>query len=243
MNEQTPLEPQQTTFDAGLDQAGETPDAPIDPLAGDFVEQQQFERAAGSAGRPKLNRSTLILVGVFLAGAGAVAFLAMRGGPKEATASDKDLELKVEQFIARDTAKKVAGTTKTKADDLADTRKVVDEFYNFASRRQVPLDNLKSNPFVFGDGEEESTPAEDNTRAAKRAAAEAAAKRKKALAAELAKLTLQSVMGGRRGNTAIINNNFVAINDSLGSFVVKSISGRSVELAAGETTFTLSLKD
>jgi len=199
----------------------------------DFAEQQDFQQAAGATpGGPRFNRTTFALAGLFLAGIAVIAYMSLRDGPKQVSADEKAVQKKVEGFIAKREESPEAG------ESAQNTQDVVEAFHHYESRRQVPLDDLKSNPFVFGHPEEDAGGSANRLSAEEKAAAE----RREALTKELARFKLQSVMIGPRGGTAIINNNFLIEGQTLGSFTVGKIHRRSVNLTADEMAFTLQLE-
>jgi hypothetical protein len=174
-----------------------------------------------------MSRSTWAMIGVFIAGVALVGLFSLRGGPARANATDRDTEQKVEQFIAQ--TKQQAATVQ----NFQDTKKVVDDFYNYASRHQVPVDDLKSNPFVFG----------KPTVAAAGSSEGMTPRRMAELQRVCASYRLQSILMGARGGTAIIDNNFVAVGHHIGPFTVKAIYPKSVDLASEGTIFTLRLQE
>ncbi len=201
---------------------------------GDFAEQRDFEQdAGGPLARPRFNRTTFALIGLFAAGIATVAFMSLRGGPKQASADDKAVEEKVESFITKRQRASEAEQSP------ANTKDVVEAFSHYESRRQVPTEDLQSNPFVFGTPE----PRDQATTPSSSAQEKAAAKRRAELTKELGRLKLQSVMRGQRGSTAIINNNFLIEGQTIGSFTLRKISPRSVELVADDIDFMLHLEE
>jgi hypothetical protein len=173
-----------------------------------------------------VSKSTWAMIGVFIVGVAFVALFSLRGGPAKASATDRDTEMKVEQFIAQ------TQQQTTMVQNFQDTKKVVDDFYNYASRHQVPVDDLKSNPFVFGKTQAAATATEGMT-----------PRRMAELQRICASYRLQSILMGARGGTAIIDNNFVAVGHRIGPFTVQAIYPKSVDLACEGTIFTLRLQE
>lgn len=207
-----------------------------DPFATDsgadaFAEQREFERRTASQWqRLKLGRTNLLLAGLFAAGIGALYLLSLRGGPRQASAHDVAVEQEVTEFIER-------ASTPEGQEQASQTRRIVEEFYNYAARVQVPLRELRANPFAFRapaapDGPERQT--EDAAEAQRRQQVEAARR-------ELATLRLQSILMGSGGGTAIVNNTFVRAGERIGSFTVTAVDARTVTLEAQGETFTLEM--
>ncbi|NQU75893.1 MAG: hypothetical protein HQ546_06225 [Planctomycetes bacterium] len=215
-----------------------TADAPAENIPtteNDFGPPEDFGVVGigeSAAGRPRANKATMALIGLLIAGAAAVAILSVRSGPISASASDQAAEKKVDTYIAG--SPQIAETAK----NFQNTKKVVDKFYHYASRHQVPVDELNTNPFVFGDKDADADPSDDASDQTGEAT-RLAGKRRAELRAEFAKLKLQSVMMGPRGGTAIINGNFVAEGHVIGSFTVAKILPRQVRLIGSGLNFTL----
>ncbi len=201
----------------------------------DFNAASQSDGLSMSEARPspwrKLNltRGNLVLVASFALGAAALYLLSLRGGPAEAQASNVAIEQQVETFIAQQQAQPTDQAAK-------ETRRIVDAFYSYATRIQVPIEQLHANPFIFqssGSGTQAPPPTE----------AEMVRQRELAAAtAEFDQLRLQSVMMGPRGGTAIINNDFLSEGQTVGRFRVDSITARSVQLSWSGQTFVLHME-
>jgi hypothetical protein len=174
-----------------------------------------------------MGKSTWAIIGVFIAGAAFVALFSLRGGPSKANATDRDTEKRVDQFLAQN--QKATTTVK----DLKDTKQMVQDFYIYASRHQVPVDDLKSNPFVFG---RPAVTAEGPTGGM-------TPRRLAELQRVCSSYRLQSILMGAREGTAIIDNNFVAVGGKIGPFTVKGIYPKSVDLVCEGTVFTLHLQE
>jgi hypothetical protein len=206
-----------------LEEADFSADGPAEAVTREF--------AGGPADSPRVSKATLGMIGLFLAGAAVVGILSLRGGPSKADAKDQAVETRVETFINQN--QRDGGLAK----DFQETKKVVDAFYNYASRHQVPVEDLKANPFVFDQSKK-------GAGAAKAAdTSKETARRQAELQGELGKLTLQSVMMGARGGTAIVNNNFVAEGHKLGSFTVTKIQPGQVQLTCEGAMFLLRPKE
>lgn len=225
---------QPQNFDETPPPAQDTGADPVDPMVDLHETTQELEELPGQTNRSKVNKATLAMIGLFVAGAAVVGILSMRSGPAPATANDQAAEEQVNSFIARTEGQN------EQLKDFKDTKEVVDRFYNYASSHQVPVDDLKANPFVFGDpkkprgGTVPSPKPNDDMRLA--------ASQRRKLHSEFDKLNLQSIMMSPRGGTAIINNNFVAEGHKVGSFTVTKVHAHSVELSAHGVVFTLRVK-
>lgn len=183
--------------------------------------------------------SQAVVLGVVLLGAGAVLF-GMRQlgmGPKLSLAN-----LKIDYE-----------PVETGADGAARTSKVLKELELVAQPTQIKGEELGRNPFrlvAIAAPTEELTDDSWKRQAETDAAARQAELERKALeaansalTAELARLKLYSIMGGRVP-LARINEETVTIGDTVGGrFVVLNIEGRVVTLEAEGKQFTLSVED
>lgn len=227
-------EPQDVAGQAAQDSSLEVAPPPMTGQDDDFDQGQAFGSVGAPPPKPKVSKTTMGMIGLFIAGVGVVGIMSLRDGPAKASATDKATEQQVEDFLAK------SGPKDDQVKQFQDTKEVVDTFYHYASRHQVPLDDLNSNPFVFGDKKDAAANA---GRAAGNKQAKLAAKRRAELHAEFSKLKLQSVMMGPRGGTAIIDNNFLAKGHKIGSFTVAKIDPNSVELTHGQMTLTLQVRE
>lgn len=224
-------------------------------------------------GEPKgmkaaLTRTNLFLFCIFLVGVGVVAFMAMRKGPQETEASQQEQEQvdqAINKFLARQEAiKKTSptadspsrpapgGSSELKGPEnplsglMADSQEIVQMFYNFTSKSQVPLEDLKTNPFRFGEGsadaasvtEEEAAAA---AAAAKKAEEEARKKRQEEARKDLAQLNLQTILAGPSGSQAMINGNILRVGDEVQKFKIEKIAPRGVTLKRDGETYTLEM--
>lgn len=213
---------------------GQRPDAG-DEAYGDFTEQQAFDpQIVAARSRSKLNRTNLLLIGLFAIGVASVYFLSLRKGPAKASARDQAVEQQVDSFISGSRAASGSGLRSEEG------QRLVEAFYEDITSHQVPLEELKTNPFAFAGSGEPAGPAEETAR---RPTAEELAhlKRKAEVQAEFGKLALQSIMMSPRGGTAIINNNFVSEGQQLGSFKVAKINARDVLLIWEDIPYTLKI--
>src|SRR5687768_1304825 len=94
------------------------------------------------------NQSTLLLFGLILVAAGGFYFMYMRGGPDAATAAAnaeaQQAKQTISQFLEGGDKNMVAMQQM-----LKDTEKVVEQFRQYPSMKQVPLESLQANPFQF----------------------------------------------------------------------------------------------
>jgi len=179
-----------------------------------------------------LRGANLLLAGLFAAGIGGVYLLSLRQGPAEASAQERAAEIQVETALARISSGVVA---ETKAKVL------VDAFYYQASQRQIPVEELWGNPFLYTPPRrpEPTTKPEDKT--PKRPKPGERPSGPDPLA-EARKLSLQSVLMGTDGRKAMISNNLLGEGQVIRGWTVQTIESRKVVLAREGKTYILKMQ-
>jgi len=178
----------------------------------------------GTSRRPATKRKpittgNLVLIGLFAAGIGCLYLLSLRVGPQQASAAEQAVAAEVDAAIQR---------MKTPVAKRNETSTVVDTFYYEASQRQVPVDQLGRNAFVYGstlpksDAINQADFGEDDT-----------------ALATAGKLELQSVLTGSAGAKVMISNNVLAEGQTIEGWTVKHIGAREVTLVRGELEYVL----
>lgn len=248
-----PWRPELQSLQNNQAMVGETAGDGANPLGltdGAMPGDDEMAMLAGGPGRLRvsLSRSNLLLFGLFLVGVGIVAFMSMKKGPQEVSAADKQAEqsvdVAIDKFLARH-GEPQAGPQAPQPDPadarklISDTRKIVDLFLSFASKNQVPLENLRTNPFRFGEADDSQQPAQDT--AAIKAEEAARQKRIEQARANLRKLRLQTVISGPAGRQAMINSSIVKAGDSIDGFAVLEVQDRTVVLGCEGEKFTLDM--
>ncbi len=213
-------------FDAMADPGAQMDDGAIGGV--DIEAPSVSPGSFGSKSAPKVSRTTLAMVGMFIAGVAIVA--AMSGGttPQQATASDEAVALQVDSFLAHNESKKNGG-------EGNQGTQMVAQFYHYASRRQIPVDQLNSNPFARDFGPRDASDQPPVVKVAN-------ARKRANLQREFDKLKLQGVMMTPRGGTAIINNTFAMRGHRVGAFTVTAIDADQVVLTCDQVSFSLRLE-
>ncbi len=117
---------------------------------------------------------------------------------------------------------------------LQGTEKIVKEFLAYPSMAQVPLDDLKTNPFR---ARQQQAVVDDSEAASKR---RKDAERETTLKAVQA-LHLQSIMSGKRG-ACMINNAMYTEGQQVGQFTIEKISQGIVIVKSGAYRFELKMQ-
>jgi hypothetical protein len=215
-------------------------DSAGDELAGVLSPMSDEAKAAAKARRNQIVLAALVLVGV---GVGVKQFVLGGGGPKSAAAATvvapggAGLPVglakggkgsAVEQFLAGG-----AGDMKAARELMRHTEQVVQTFKTYPSVNQVPLDNLKVNPFQEHAGVKGAESDEE-------AKARKAQERAEALAAAQ-QLQLQSVLHSKVAPACLMNNTLLRERQSVNGFVVERINPKSVIVHRGIYRFEVRL--
>lgn len=177
-------------------------------------------------------RGNLMLAGLFIGGLAGVYLLSLRGGPAQASAEQAKTELQVDAAV---TNLKSIGN----AESRRKAREIIASFQRDASERQIPLSAIKEDPFLARSGESSTagtgakTPTPEVVPVDQRDAERA-----------VKGLRLQSVMASGKGlSAAMINNNLVALGQTVNGWTVVEIRPQRVVLRWGELTHELVLED
>jgi len=190
-------------------------------------------KQSGASGRrrglPKLSllNGNLGLLAMFAAGIGAIYLLSLRTGPASASAETKSAELQVDDALTR-LSKGDSTTVKAST--------VVSTFYLQARQRQIPVEHLVQNPFVF----RLPVVAPIMTAKVEKPVVETPPDELMALE-EVRNLRLQSIMQGSGGATAMITNNLLTEGQKIRGWTVKKIDADQVLLTFQEHEHVLKL--
>jgi len=190
---------------------------------------------AKSAGlKARLSKTNLLLAGMFTAGLACMYLLWTQGGPPKASAQENTTEARVASTLSSITAKAMR-------QDGSKNIAVIEALRYEAKHRQLPLSSLQCNPFIF-------TPAPlpaheegvDGATGEKRTTNAPTGSHAQALL-EVKKLSLQTILTGSNGSTAMISNNLLAEGQTIGGWTVSKISPNEVLLTWKDKTYVLRL--
>jgi hypothetical protein len=212
--------------DGGAGGADDLVDALAEPDGGAVIVEE----------RKPLNRSTIVTFVVLVIGAGGVWFMYQRTGPGKAAAADKETvaaKATINNFLS-------GGTENIKLMEsmLRNTQKVVQQFLNYPSMTQVPLSELRTNPFRV----RAEQPAGDKT-----ALSEAAEKKKReeerlAALKAVQNLQLQSIMFGDARRACMVNGAMYTEGQTVDGFAIEKINPASVVVKSGPYRFELRMQ-
>jgi hypothetical protein len=186
--------------------------------------------------KPKVSRTTLAMVGVLALGAAGVWFMYQRaGGPGRANAAvvkeTKDAQKTIQNFLGNN-----GESIKSMESMLKNTEKVVQTFLNYPSMTQVPLSDLRTNPFR-----------QKNVKAPTGAPDDAADRRRReeerlAMLKAVQGLQLQSVMCSDTRRACMINNALYMETQQVDGFTIEKITAASVVVKNGVYRFELKME-
>jgi hypothetical protein len=183
--------------------------------------------------RKQISRSTVIMFAVFMLAGGGFWYMHKRaGGPASAEAAASPDATRATQTINQFLAGTGSSNMRSMQAMLRDTEKVVQQFLAYPSVTQIPLTDLKTNPFRFA-----KTTGSSDDDAVKRQREEA---RQAALKA-VQGLQLQSVMSGEH-RACMINNSLYREGQQVEGFTIEKIATSSVIVKSGVFRFELKMQ-
>jgi hypothetical protein len=228
--------PQRDADNGDNDAATESDDGLASVLGAGGGASAEGEFIVDGAGGASKRGGVVILLLIAVAAGGAYLMYA-KGGPRVARAATPEAaaaQAEISAFLAGG-SKDIAGMQ----DLLRDTEKVVRQFLDYPAVRQVPLSQLRTDPFRL------TTAAASAATSAEASLAEARRAHEQARAAALAraqKLKLQSVMMGRGKPVAMIDGRAVSVGDTLDNgILVEQIRPGAVVIRDGNFRFQLQL--
>lgn len=205
--------------------------------------EMDLEGGAAPGSHRSVSTGSLVILLIASIAAGTI-YLMRKSSMDMSARGGKEIELKIEMALAK--LSKPQGMApqdplqKGNLDKLfSDTESIVQMFAADSTSRQVPIEFVQKNPFLLpiertvvvptATGQTVVVERRDDSRERK-------------LRAELKDLKLQTVMRGRVP-VAIINGNFVQVDQKIGSFTLKAIDELGVQLEADGMTFPLTMED
>ncbi len=178
-----------------------------------------------------LTPANLVLVGLFAFGLVALYVMGMTGRPQEASADQQVKDATDEAVLAQ--FQKVQNSNSWDNEISA----VIDTIYLEATQRQIPLEMLNGNPFVYIPSGSAGSRMQGRNFSGGLDGVPTDLSTAMAMARSL---RLQSVLAGSSGqNRALINGKMVAEGQIIRGWTVLSIEGRTVILQWRDQTFEL----
>jgi len=180
-------------------------------------------------------QANLLLVILFVMGIAGIYLLSLRQQPEAASAEQKLTEREVDTVLSYLATSSGTATTAVKA------KETVNAFYYQARQRQIPVDKLKMNPFVFEALAPAVAPPPPPPVKPKPQVVDEAAKEADDAMARARSLVLQSVLRGGDGAVAMISNNVLTEGQTILGWTVAKIEPRSVTLTWKDRTCVLEM--
>jgi len=179
-------------------------------------------------------KGNLGLMVMFAVGIGCVYLLSLRKGPAAASADQQTAELQVDDALTR-----LGKSGLTPLPGQAKASSLVNTFYLQAKQRQIPLDQLARNPFTFT----QPGPIEPVVKKVEKEPVEEdkAGQALEEAVAEARLLSLQSILSGSAGATAMISNNLLTEGQKIGSWTLSKIRSNDVVLTWKEHEYVLKM--
>jgi len=176
-----------------------------------------------------INKTSLVLFVVIALGGGGLWLMHAKLGPKTAAANSDAVKADktINQFLNGGSQ-----NIKSMENMLRNTEKIVQQFNNDQSSKQVPLGQLQTNPFRVTNGSDD---AEDPV--AKRKLAE----QRQAVLKDYQALQLQSIMHGKV-STCMINNTLYKEGQQVNGFTIEKIDKDAVSVKQGAWKFDLKMQ-
>jgi hypothetical protein len=217
------------------DAGSQTEDGNVDPSAGGDDLNGMLNAQDGSFvtdEKKPLSKGTVIMAGILLAcGVGTYVMYtrsaAVDGAPTPEAAA---AQTTINQFLQDD----VGNVTRMK-DMLKDTEKVVQQFLTSPGKKQIPVEDLQTNPFRVAAVEAKEAKVDEN--ASKRQHEE----QRLAVLKSAQALNLQFVMSGKR-KSCMINNTVYREGQNVDGFKVETISADAVVVRKDDARFELRMK-
>lgn len=164
----------------------------------------------------KLRQSTIMLIALFVVGAGVVFFMVKKTTPASASAATNDDQAQLDAALAQ------LNTMQAEVNTQMDS--VVGKFYQFNNVEQVAVEELKKNPFKRELGDTQSRMDTQNL-----AESELSYLRERAQR-ESAGMELWSITSTPKGRCCMINDKLLYEGGRISGMTVKTIGEKTVTL-------------
>jgi hypothetical protein len=185
-----------------------------------------------------LSRGTLAMFIIMVVGAATLFFMYRQTGPKSAGAAVTQETATAHQTISTFLS---GGDASVKSMEklLRNTEKIVQQFVKYPSRTQIPLSDLRTNP--FRQHEEVAAKAGTGPTSEEVEKARREKMRGEALKA-VQELQLQSIMFSDNRKACMINNSLYREGQQVGDFTIEKISPQSVVVEMNKLRFELKMQ-
>jgi len=201
-----------------------------DEKGGEFSDEEIATSKFGGSDTRCLNHGTIFLLLSCVLAVVGIYFFSTRYQPKEASAEAKAVEAQVDQALQKFVNRQEQAKTKQL---FTNSEKMVQAFYEYPVKQQVPVDELQKNPFSRYEGVEEEAPVNSSKEKERLL---------KELDQQLGELDLQSVVQTDRGARCLIDGRIYQKGQVIdGAFTIESIEKEQVKLSAQGFEFSLDM--
>jgi hypothetical protein len=207
-------------------------DEQTEPTNGSDENLDETDLAYVSGGKKPVGRGTLGGLGLLLACAGGMYFLYLKHGPQSASAATTEstqASTAITEFLTGDN-----GSVNLMKQTLHDTEKVVQEFRSHTGKAQVPVEDLKTNPFRLCLVQPKAETDDQSAATSKRKYEE----ERQAALHTAQTLQLQSILLGSR-KACMINNVLYQEGQEVEGFTIEKVSPSTVLVHKGVFRFEL----
>ncbi len=196
------------------------------------------------SGSKLFNKGTMLVVAIMLIAAGALYAMRVSQGDGKQSEEVRKSEAKVEQLMTQLKSAQALGGNHHLAKGsiealLNDSEFIIAQLDVDPSKRQVPVEFTKKNPFyLFMERPIDAAPVKVEPNAEEKRLAELMKK----LETEISRMKIQSILPNGRKPVAIIDNKIVQVGEAVGNFRVKEIQKLAVILEADGKEFSLSIE-
>jgi len=204
------------------------------PLEGDDLQETLAEPESEFIIEEKkpLNKGAMLLFVIFALGAGGTYLMYVRSGPKSASAATVSAtDAEVTRFLS-DGPKNMAMMKKL----LVGAQKFVEQFNHFSEVTQVPLKDLRVNPFL------EATPKPPDAVVTEDMARKKREEERQAAMKAVQGLQLQSILRSQSLHQCMINNTLLPEGAEVEGFKIEKVNANSVIVRQGVFRFELKMQ-
>jgi hypothetical protein len=204
------------------DDTTQTVEAPLEDAsaAHEAADGEMEESELVVTEKKPINRSALTLFAIIAIGSAATYFMHLRTGPQTAAAADPTIV--TAEATINDFMKGGNSNVQLLRRLLEGTAKIVEQFRDYTNVAQVPLSELKANPFQSAVAK--AAPVDDSEAATRKLREEEHARVVKAVQG----LQLQTIVIRANKKACLISNTLVAEGETIGDFTVEKILPGSV---------------
>jgi hypothetical protein len=198
-------------------------------------DEQASEFIATEERKPRVSQSTLVMFGVLALSAAGVWVMYQRVGPGRAMAAPSKESVEAKKTI---TTFLDGGTNNIRSMEslLRNTEKIVQQFLAYPSMTQVPLSDLRTNPFRLRPARPENAPVNDAAERRKRE------EERVAMLKAVQSLRLQSIMYSETRKACMINDTMYREGDQANDFTIEKVTQTSVIVKSGVYRFELRMQ-